>query len=276
MSVSVVCCWCLEQPPTFVSYLKDFTRRLLQDKKGFRSLEVMVDNLAGELVLLHKLTRELQNQFFFRKNLVPAAKRPGADFLKISVPEIVGIVSDRISRHLQRELEDRLWKNSWVVVAGRRLKAESFPQDLQYKSIRREDAFRKHFSLIMSNKFRYQLVGEVSANLGGKVPVVDDVLLSYEQKFHPTTQFDEFCIEIEIQADQNYYVVLRQTYLGLELKFVKWCGYESNNTKALEKEHKAEAKADEETVAEEEQEAPVFLITHVSNLLHSIYFNVEA
>ena len=88
-----------------------------------------------------QINERTTKSIFFRKYLVPAAKWPGADLLKISVPEIVGIVSHRISRHLQRALEDRLWKNSWVVVAGRRLKAESFEQNLQNKSFLREDTF---------------------------------------------------------------------------------------------------------------------------------------
>ena len=45
----------------------------------------------------------------------------------------------------------------------------------------------------------------------------------------------------------------------------------------MKKEHKEEAKADEKTasVAEEEQEAPVPLVTHVDNNLQSIISHVE-
>ena len=41
----------------------------------------------------------------------------------------------------------------------------------------------------------------------------------------------------------------------------------------MKKEHKEEAKAEEEETAEEE--APVSFITHVNNILHSIFSNVE-
>ena len=113
----------------------------------------------------------------------------------------------------------------------------------------------------------------ISGNLGGKVPVVDDVLSSHEQEIYPITSLDENCIEIEFQTDQNYYVDLRQTYLALKLKLVIGRGYEIYSTKDLKKEHKEEAKAEEDKTAEEE--APVLLVIHVKNILHSIFSNVE-
>ena len=68
----------------------------------------------------------------------------------------------------------------------------------------------------------------------------------------------------------------RGTWL-LKLKFVKGRCYESYNTKEVKKEHKAEAKSKEETTvaAEEEQEALVLLVTHLSNILLSIFSNVK-
>ena len=42
-----------------------------------------------------------------------------------------------------------------------------------------------------SQSFRYQTFVAVSSNLGGKVPVVDDVLLSHEQQIYLTTSLDE-------------------------------------------------------------------------------------
>ena len=69
------------------------------------------------------------------------------------------------------------------------------------------------------------------------------------------------------------YVVLRQTYLALKLKLVRGRGYETYNTKEVKKEHKEQAKAEEEETAEEE--APVPLNTHVINILDSIFSNNE-
>ena len=76
-----------------------------------------------------------------------------------------------------------------------------------------------------SNNFRYQRFVAKSGNLGGKVPIVDDVLSSQEQEIYPTTSIDENCIEFEFQTGRNYYVDLRQSFLALKLKFVKGLGY---------------------------------------------------
>ena len=125
----------------------------------------------------------------------------------------------------------------------------------------------------MSSNFRYQPFLAVSGNLGGKVPIVDDVLLSDEQQIYLTTSLDENCIEFEFQTDRNYYVDLRQTYLALKLKHVRGRGYQTYNTKEVKKEHREKAKAEEEEMAEEE--APVPLVTYVNNILHSMFSLVE-
>ena len=124
----------------------------------------------------------------------------------------------------------------------------------------------------MSSNFRYQPFVTVSGNLGAKVPAVEDVLSSHEQEFYPTTFPDENCIEFEFRTDRNYYVDLRQTYLALKLKHVRGRGYETYNTKEVKKEHIEEAKAEEEETVEEEA---VPLVTHVNNILHSNFSNVE-
>ena len=125
----------------------------------------------------------------------------------------------------------------------------------------------------MSSNSRYQPFEVVSGNLGGKVPVVYDVLSSHEQEIYPTTSLDENCIEFEFQTDRNYYVDLRQTYLALKLKLVRGRGYESYKTKEVKKEQTEEAKAEEEEETAEEE--PVPLLSHVNNILHSIFSNVE-
>ena len=61
--------------------------------------------------------------------------------------------------------------------------------------------------------------------------------------------------------------------MPLKLKLISGRGYETCTSKEVKKEHNDEAKAEEEEMAE--QEAPVPLITHVNNILHSIYPNVE-
>ena len=125
----------------------------------------------------------------------------------------------------------------------------------------------------MSSTLRHQPFVVLSGNLGGKISVVDNVWSSHEQEIHPTTSLDENCIEFEFQTHRNYYVHLSETYLALKLKLVWGRGYETYNTKEVKNEHKKEAKEEEKETAEEE--APVPLVTHVNNILQSIFSNVE-
>ena len=136
------------------------------------------------------------------------------------------------------------------MVAGKRLRAELFLQTLQTKLVGREETSHKHFFLIMSSNFRYQPFVAVFGNVGGKVPVVDDVLSSHEQEIYPSTSLDESCIEFEFQTDRNYYVDLRQPYLALKLKFVRGRGYETYKSEEVKKDHKEEVRTEEEEMAE--------------------------
>ena len=105
-----------------------------------------------------------------------------------------------------------------------------------------------------NNNFRYQPFVAVSANLGGKVPTVDDVLSSLEQENYPTTSLDENCIEFEFQKNRNYYVDLRQFFLALKLKSVKGRGYDTYDSKEKKNEHKDESVVFTETGDDEEEE----------------------
>ena len=127
----------------------------------------------------------------------------------------------------------------------------------------------------MSNNFRYQPFVAVSENLGGKVPIVDDILSSHEQEIYPTTSLDENCIEFEFQTDRNYYVDLRQSFLALKLKFVKGCGYDTYESKEKKKEHKDESAVFTETGTDDEEGEEVARVTYVNNIMHSIFSNVE-
>ena len=116
----------------------------------------------------------------------------------------------------------------------------------------------------------------VSGNLGGKVPIVDDVLTSHEKEIYPTTSLDENCIEFEFQTDRNYYVDLRQSFLSLKLKFVKGRGYDTQESKEKKKEHNVESVVFTETGDDSDQEEEkVARVTYVNNIMHSIFSNVE-
>ena len=125
-----------------------------------------------------------------------------------------------------------------------------------------------------NNNFRYQLLVAVSGNLGGRVPIVDDVLSSNEQEIYITTSIDENCIEFEFQTDRNYYVDLRQYFLALKLKFVKGRGYDTYESKEKKKEHKDESVVFTLT-GDDEEEEEVARVTYVDNIIHSIFSNVE-
>ena len=125
-----------------------------------------------------------------------------------------------------------------------------------------------------NNNFRYQLFVTVSGNLGGKVPIKDDVLSSHEQEIHPTTSLDENCIKFEFQTDRKYYVDLRHSFLALKPKFVKGRGYDTYESQEKKKEHKDESVVFTETRTDDGEEE-VARVTYVNNILHSIFSNVE-
>ena len=126
-----------------------------------------------------------------------------------------------------------------------------------------------------NNNFRYQTFVAVPGNLGGKVPIVDDVLSSHVKEIYPTTSLDESCIEFECQTDRNYYVDLRQSFLALKLKFVKGRGYDAYESKGKEKEQKDETVVFTETGTDDDEEEEVARVTYVNNIMHSIISNVD-
>ena len=97
----------------------------------------------------------------------------------------------------------------------------------------------------------------VSANLGEKVAIVEDVLSSHEQQIYPTTSLDENCIKIEFQTDRNYNVDLGQYFLALKLKFVKGRGYDTYESREKKKEQNDESVVFTETGTDDEEEEEV-------------------
>ena len=111
------------------------------------------------------------------------------------------------------------------------MQTESFQQILQRKPAGREQIFSQNLLLVMSKKFRKQTFMAVSGNLGGKIPVVDNVLAYHEQDIYTTTSLDSNFEQFEFQTNWNFYVDFRQKYLALKLKVVEGRGYETYNTK---------------------------------------------
>ena len=114
----------------------------------------------------------------------------------------------------------------------------------------------------------------VSGYLGGKVPIVNDVLCSHEQEIYPTTSLDENCIEFEFQTYRNYYVDLRESFLVLKLNYVNRRGYDKYESQEKKKEHKDESVVFTET-GDDEEEEEVARVTYVNNIMHSLFSNVE-
>ena len=146
------------------------------------------------------------------------------------------------------------------------------------KPLGREETFLQTFLINHVEPFLAPNVLTGSGNPEGKVPVNDDALSSREQEKFSTTSLDENCIEFEFQMDPNYYGNLRQTYLALTLILVKGGVYDTYNTEENKKEEhngkSAEATEAGET-KQEKEDAPDPLVTHVDNILQSIFSNVE-
>ena len=213
---------------------------------------------------------------FLPKYIVQAEKCVGADLLELAVPEIAVVVSGRKNIKTAAKTVGRQTLRKQLESGSRRMIASRvIPKKLHNKTIGREEIFfEKLFSLIMSGDFCYQPAVAVSGKLGGKVPVVDDVLSSHEQEVYPTTSIDKNCKNVEFQTYRNFYVDLKQTYLVFKLILVKDRGYETYNNKDVKNEHKEEANVEEETV-EQEPGVPVPLDTSVNYILHSIFSNVD-
>ena len=97
------------------------------------------------------------------------------------------------------------------------------------------------------------------------------------KKFIPL-HLDTNSIQFELQTVRNVYVGLRQTYLALKIKLVKGRGFDTYKTTEKRKEHKedtvfTETGDDDVEFIEEDEEVPH--ITHVDNILHSIFSNAE-
>ena len=92
------------------------------------------------------------------------------------------LVVERVSRQLQRKYEDGHWKNNWVLVAGKRLQAESFYQNLQNKPVVREETFLQTFLINHVEQFLVPTFCGSFYKSWRKVPVVDVVFSSHEKK----------------------------------------------------------------------------------------------
>ena len=82
---------------------------------------------------------------FLRKHTVPAAKRVGADLLEFAVPEIAEVSGRKNFKTAAKSVGRETLRKIWVSVAGTGLRAESFQQNLQNKSVGREETILQTF-----------------------------------------------------------------------------------------------------------------------------------
>ena len=76
---------------------------------------------------------------------------------------------EKTSRQQLKKWADKLWENNGIVVATERECAQNHSKEIcRINVLVATRYFYKHFSLIISNKFRYQAFDAVSGNLGRK------------------------------------------------------------------------------------------------------------
>ena len=115
---------------------------------------------------------------FLRKCIVPAAKCVSADLLEIAA-EIADV--EKFPRIFQTAAKS-VWRQILRVRLGSvtriGVQAKSFRKNLQNKPVGREEPFLQTFLNNHASIFRYPPSVSISANVGRKVPVVDNNLAS--------------------------------------------------------------------------------------------------
>ena len=271
LSISRVLVWFLEKPPTFISNLKDVSRWLLQGKQRFRSKEVLVHNVGGDSVHLHKLLGEPQIPFCV--NVTSQLKNAWVLIcwsLLCQKLQIMLFVQNFFWQ-LKRMSEDKLWKNSWVLVARKKFKQGLSNKICKTKQSVVKKHFYKHFSWIKLITFRYETFLAVSENLGGKVSVVDDVLSSTNKKFILLPHSNKTAKSLDLKRIETITLISDRLTWFWNWNLSRVAATKLTIATKFEKEHEEEAKTHKESTADENEEAPVPLVTHVHNILQSFF-----
>ena len=166
-----------ERPPTIISNLEKRSKVVASRQVETPFYRDFGRQRGRDSVHLHKILGI--PQLFLYVSISSSCKKRGCSLVGICCAEFADIVGGgKNFDTAAKSVEDKLWENNWVVVAGKVVQADPFQQNLQNKPVGREKKFYKQFSLIMSSNFRYQPFVAVSGNLGGKDPVMENVLSS--------------------------------------------------------------------------------------------------
>ena len=210
--------------------------------------------------------------------IVPPAKRVGADLLQFAAPEIAEIFSGRKNFRTAAECGKRDFEKQLGSGRRKRRSSRGFPTNSEKQTSRaRRDTFT-FFGINCLELFSDPTVCGCYWKSCREFPVVDDVFSFHEKELYPKNSLDENCIEFHFRPDRNNYVELIQTDLALKPKFIMGPGLKIT-IPTTNKERREETKVDKETAAaaavEEKQQTPFLLATHVYNILHSDFSNVE-
>ena len=106
-------------------------------QEEFPFLKKLVENVDQSFSELVKVFRRAATPFFASINCL-SCKTPGCWLLDFAVPKFAdAFIDKKTSRRRQRVREDKLWENSSVVVAGKRLQAQAFQENLENEPVDR-------------------------------------------------------------------------------------------------------------------------------------------
>ena len=138
----------------------------------------------------------------------------------------------------ESEREEKLGRS--LGTGGRRRRAEFCQQDLQNRPNFGGEISLQTFLIIHVEQFLIPtFCGSFWKSLWEN-PSSWKKVVSAKQEVFATSSL---AVELgEFQMDRNYYVVLRNTVMALEVKLIQGRGYEAYNTKEAQNEHKDQSK----------------------------------
>lgn len=117
------------------------------------------------------------------------------------------------------------------------------------------------------SNFRYGHFTNSCLEIFDKIPILEPILSSHVQEVYPSTSLDESSIEFEYETDRSIYLDLRDTHLLIKVQINKGRLYDEYLNRTV--------KIDKDEEEEEDSLMDKDYVTHVNNLLHSLFSNCE-